>query len=132
MSAPLFKNDILFTQRLLASCGLYSGELDGKYGRKTQNALDAFDASYVQTADQLGRFDLRTEVIIATLLPKAQIAARKCMSVSKGAPFVVRLLSGTRSYAEQDILFAKRPKVTNAKGGNPTIISASHGTLASL
>jgi len=117
MSAPLFKADVLFTQRLLASCGLYGGELDGKYGPKTQAALDAFDAFYLETADQLGRFDPRTEGVIGTLLPKAQIAARKCMNAAKGAPFVVKLLSGTRSYAEQDILFAKKPKVTNAKGG---------------
>src|SRR6185437_2424666 len=107
----------LFTQRLLASCGLYGGELDGKYGQKMQDALDAFDAVYSQTADQLGRFDPRTEAVIATLLPKAQIAARKCMAAAKDAPFVVKLLSGTRSYAEQDLLFAKKPKVTNAKGG---------------
>ena len=117
MSAPLFKADILFTQRLLASCGFYSGGLDGKYGQKTQDALDAFDAFYAQTANQLGRFDPRTEAVIATLLPKAQVAARKCMNAAKDAPFVVKLLSGTRSYAEQNLLFAKKPKVTNAKGG---------------
>jgi peptidoglycan L-alanyl-D-glutamate endopeptidase CwlK len=29
----------------------------------------------------------------------------------------VRLLSGTRTYAEQNALFAKRPVVTKAKGG---------------
>src|SRR6516225_1148556 len=28
-----------------------------------------------------------------------------------------RIISGTRTYAEQDLLFAKKPKVTNAKGG---------------
>ena len=117
MSAPLFKDDILFTQRLLASCGLYHGDLDGKYGQKTQDALDAFDAFYTQTAEQLGKFDSRTENVISTLLPKAQMAARKCMNAAKGAPFVVKLLSGTRSYAEQDLLFMKKPKVTNAKGG---------------
>ena len=29
----------------------------------------------------------------------------------------VQIISGTRTYAEQDALFAKRPKVTNARGG---------------
>src|SRR5262249_35079960 len=29
----------------------------------------------------------------------------------------VRIISGTRTYAEQDALFKKRPKVTNARGG---------------
>jgi peptidoglycan L-alanyl-D-glutamate endopeptidase CwlK len=117
MSAPLFKDDILFTQRLLASCGMYAGKIDGKFGQKTQDALDAFDEFYNQTANELGRFDTRSEAVISTLLPKAQIAARKCMNAAKGAPFVVKLLSGTRSYAEQDMLFAKKPKVTNARGG---------------
>jgi peptidoglycan L-alanyl-D-glutamate endopeptidase CwlK len=117
MSAPLFQADILFTQRLLASCGLYDGKLDGKHGPKTQGALDAFDAFYSETASELGTFDVRSEAVIATLLPKAQVAVRKCMNAAKGAPFVVKLLSGTRSYAEQDVLFAKKPKVTNARGG---------------
>jgi len=113
----MLKEDILFAQRLLASCGVYHGDIDGTYGQKTQDAFDAFDAFYVQTADELGRFDLRTENVIQTLLPQAQVAVRKCMNAAKGAPFVVKLLSGTRSYAEQDLLFSKKPKVTNARGG---------------
>lgn len=117
MSVPLFKDDTLFSQRLLASCGLYSGDLNGRWGQKMQDAIDAFDAFYAQTAESLGKFDSRSEGVIATLLPKAQVAARKCLNAAKQAPFVVKLLSGTRSYAEQDRLFAKRPKVTNARGG---------------
>jgi peptidoglycan L-alanyl-D-glutamate endopeptidase CwlK len=117
MSASLFKDDILFTQRLLASCGLYHGDLDGKHGQKTEDALEALDEIFRETADQLGRFDPRTENAIATLLPKVQVAARKAMNAAKGAPFVVKILSGTRSYEEQDLLFLKKPKVTNAKGG---------------
>lgn len=117
MSAPIFKADTLFAQRLFASCGLYHGTLDGRWGPLTQAAQDAFDAFYAETATALGRFDPRSEGIILTLLPKAQVAARKMMKAAQSMPFVVKLLSGTRSYAEQDRLFAQRPKVTNARGG---------------
>lgn len=72
------------------------------------------------------RLDDRTETNIATLHPKAQEAARKFMSAvipamaAKGV--VVKIISGTRTYAEQDALYAKGrttpgPRVTNARGG---------------
>jgi peptidoglycan L-alanyl-D-glutamate endopeptidase CwlK len=117
MSAPLFKTDILFAQRLLSSAGLYDGKLDGKWNDVLDQAESAFDKSYNDTASQLGSFDPRSEDAIATLLPKAQVLARKFMNAAANAPFQVKLLSGTRTYAEQDALFAQRPKVTNARGG---------------
>lgn len=71
-------------------------------------------------------FDKRTEGNIATLLPKAQEKARSFMSAilpvlgEKGC--TAKIISGTRSYDEQDALYAKGrtssgPKVTNARGG---------------
>jgi len=113
------KGDVLFAQRLLSSCGLYTGKLDGSYGDLTRKAEDAFNKQFVKYAEQYGRFDDRTEANIATLLPKAQIAARKAMNAAKalGGGLTVQILSGTRTYAEQNKLFAQRPKVTNAKGG---------------
>lgn len=113
------KSDILFGQRLLASCGLYTAKLDGFYGNESRKAEDAFNKLFIKYADQYGRFDDRTEANIATLLPKAQIAARKAMVAVKalGGGLTVKILSGTRTYAEQNILYAQRPKVTNAKGG---------------
>lgn len=122
MSSPLFKADILFSQRLLASCGLYKDKLDGKYGKNTQAAEDAFDALYAKYAAVYGSFDPRSEGIIWTLLPKAQIAARKFLNIAKTAPFTVKLLSGTRTYAEQTALYnqgrtTKGPVVTKARAG---------------
>ena len=113
------KGDVLFAQRLLSSCGLYNLKLDGLYGDGTRKAEDAFNKLFVKYAEQYGRFDDRTEANIATLLPKTQIAARKAMIAAKalGGGLTVQILSGTRTYAEQDKLFTQRPKVTNARAG---------------
>lgn len=119
MSSPLFTQDVLFTQRLLSSCGLYHGELDGDFGPITKKAEEDFEALYQAYKTQYGEFDSRSERNISTLLPKMQVAARKLMALAKAHFTVgqVQVLSGTRTYAEQNVLFAKRPKVTNARGG---------------
>lgn len=71
-------------------------------------------------------FDDRTEKNIATLLPAAQKAARLFMAAVRGAMIgtglEVKIISGTRTYAEQNALYAKGrtapgPRVTNARGG---------------
>ena len=118
------KGDVLFAQRLLSSCGLYNLKLDGLYGDGTRKAEDAFNKLFVKYAEQYGRFDDRTESNIATLLPKAQIAARKAMIAIKalGGGLTAQILSGTRTYAEQTAIYAQgRTKpgsiVTNAKAG---------------
>jgi peptidoglycan LD-endopeptidase CwlK len=77
-------------------------------------------------ATELGSFDKRTESKIGTMLIPTQRKAREFMKnisqadVSQGLN--VRIISGTRTYDEQDELFAqgrtKRGKVvTNARGG---------------
>ena len=71
-------------------------------------------------------FDERSEIQLATLHPEAQKAARAFLGVAKvivakiGCD--VRVISGTRSYMEQDALYAKGrttvgKKVTNAPAG---------------
>jgi peptidoglycan LD-endopeptidase CwlK len=54
-------------------------------------------------------FDDRTEKNLATLVPKAQAAARKFMAAAIQAMsphgIDVRIISGTRTYAEQDALY---------------------------
>jgi len=117
MLFSLFKTDILYAQRLLSSANLYKDKLDGKYGKNTKAAEDEFENLYNQYAKKYGSFDMRSEGIIQTLLPQAQVAARHFMQLASHAPFTVKLISGTRNYAEQNILFNKRPKVTNARGG---------------
>ena len=71
-------------------------------------------------------FDPRSETNIATLAPKAQAAARAFLAAAIPAMeehgVQIRIICGTRSYAQQDALYAQgrtRPgsKVTNAKGG---------------
>lgn len=117
MTAAVFQKDILFWQRILSSSGFYTGKLDGSYGPMTHNAEAAFDRVTGDIAKEQGTFDPRSESVILSLVPKAQLAARKFMNVAKKSEFTVKLLSGTRSYAEQDRLFAHVPKVTNARGG---------------
>lgn len=112
-----FKADIIYSQRFLSCCGLYTDKIDGLYGNNSRKAEDAFNKLFVSYANMHGRFDDRTEGIIATLQPKSQVAARKFMKLASKAPFTVKLISGTRTYAEQNVLYNKRPKVTNARGG---------------
>ena len=69
----------------------------------------------------MNTFDERTERNIATLHPKAQELARKFMSLAVPAMrdhgLDIRIIGGSRTYAEQDALEAQRPRVTRAKGG---------------
>ena len=124
MSAPLTREDVLFTQRLLKSQGLYAGRLDGSWGPKTDAAANAADARSQQIAAQFGTFDVRSETNIRTLNLEAQQTARVFLGAFVTQDeFVVRIISGTRTYAEQNALFAQgrtRPgkKVTNARGGS--------------
>lgn len=119
MSSPLFTKDILFAQRLLSSCGLYHAALDGKFGPGMKAAEDAFEALFVSYQKLWGTFGLRSESNIATLMPKMQVAARKILTLAKAKfpSWDVQVLSGTRTYSEQNALFGQRPKVTNARGG---------------
>jgi len=123
MSYQLLKQDVLFYQRFLKANGFYTARLDGSWGPKT----DAADAAFVQQSESIkGRFgavDARSESNIITLVQQAQIAARKFIAILTDQGKDVRLLSGTRTYAEQDALYRQgrngntQPKVTNAKGG---------------
>lgn len=122
MSSPLFKSDLLFVQRLLSAAALYKGPLDGKFNQALHDAEDAFDAFYLGGQRKYGLADPRSEAVISTLLPKAQLAARQFLANAAKAPFAVKLLSGTRTYAEQNALFAqgrsaKGRIVTKARGG---------------
>ena len=117
MSAKLFKDDILFLQRVLAVSGFYSGPLNGKWSSDVDTAQDAFLAKYQAIKSQAGEFDARTESCIQTLLPATQVKARAFMNAVKQQPLTYRIISGTRTYTEQDVLFKRRPKVTNAQGG---------------
>jgi peptidoglycan L-alanyl-D-glutamate endopeptidase CwlK len=71
-------------------------------------------------------FDERTERNIATLHPAVQPRAREFMrlalDIATANSMAVRIISGLRTYSEQDALYAKGrttpgPKVTNARAG---------------
>lgn len=123
MSVSLFGGDVIFLQRFLKSAGFYTGAIDGIWGSNTDAAVTAFDARSEEIAAQLGRFDTRTERNIMTLQPRAQEAARTFLRKVLDAGINARIISGTRTYAEQNLLFKKGrfgnppPKVTNARGG---------------
>lgn len=123
MSAPLFRDDILFYQRVLSVSGFYGGALDGRWTAEVEAADEAFAAEFNSIATELGAFDSRSEGNIRTLLPQTQRAARGFLTRAKQLTgFDVRIISGTRTYAEQDLLYRKGrgspgPIVTNAKGG---------------
>jgi peptidoglycan LD-endopeptidase CwlK len=117
MSLKLFKTDILFLQRILKVSGFYDGPLNGKWSSDLDAAEDAFAAKYEKIKKDSGEFDARTESCITTLIPAAQIKAREFMNAVESQPLTYRIISGTRTYEEQDALFAKKPKVTNARGG---------------
>jgi len=123
MSYQLIKSEVLFRQRLLKASGFDPHGLDGIWGPNTAAADQAFLAASAALRDELGAFDTRTEGNILGLHIRAQHLAREFMNRAAAFPFVARIISGTRTYAEQDELYRRGrwgragPKVTNAKGG---------------
>lgn len=122
MSAPLTKKDVLFIQRFATVAGFYSGPLDGKFSSEVGDAEEALQKEYESIKKKLGAFDPRTEKNIQSLLPVAQRKAREAMQLVPDKSLVYRIISGTRTFAEQDALFAQGrtapgPIVTNAESG---------------
>lgn len=123
MSQRLFGDDVLFTQRLLKSEGLYTGKLDGIWGPLTDAAARQFERRARQIRDATRAFDPRSEAQLAGLRLPAQRAARRFLGRLLDAGLDARIISGTRSYAQQNELFRQGrygnpgPVVTNARGG---------------
>lgn len=123
MSDRLSRADVLFTQRLLRLQGLYDGALDGIWGPRTQAASNEFDRRAHALREAYGVFDARSERHILGLTLDTQAQARQFLQRVRVLPMQVRLISGTRRYAEQDALFRQGrygnpgPIVTNARGG---------------
>jgi peptidoglycan LD-endopeptidase CwlK len=121
-----YNADPLFWQRFLKSAGFYQGNLDGDFGQQSHVAADQFEAQSLEIAKELDIFEIRTEGNIQTLQPKAQRRARQFLSevtAKLGVDgLVFKIISGTRTYGEQNDLFAQgRTKpgaiVTRARGG---------------
>ncbi len=123
MSLQLFAEDVTFLQRFLKCSGFYGGRIDGIWEATTDDAVNQFEAVSAAIAAQLGEFDSTTERHLRTLQPSAQRQARAFMRRVLAAGIPARILSGTRTYAEQDVLYRKgrfgdaASIVTNARGG---------------
>jgi peptidoglycan L-alanyl-D-glutamate endopeptidase CwlK len=101
-------------------------EVDGKAGPETWSAIFK-KICKVSKADMavvapLEPVDARSEKTIASLLPEVQPFARALVHKAKANGVAIKILSGLRTFKEQDELFAQGRtapgnKVTNAKGG---------------
>lgn len=123
MSQKLFEDDVLFLQRFLKSLGLYQGKLDGDWGPKTDAAQSAFVARGDAIAAAEGAVDSRSDGNLRVLHPNLQILGRRMIRMLVGKGVDARVLSGTRSYSQQDALFRQGRFgnagriVTKARGG---------------
>ena len=110
------QQDTLAWQRALKFAGMYRGKLDGLTGPLTREAAAQWRESHKQLQTRYGRLDKRTEDNLLTLQPLAALKVRQMMTALR-ALGDWRLICGLRTYDEQDKLYAKRPRVTNARGG---------------
>lgn len=121
MKIDAIVKDTRFWQKLLKSAGYYKGSIDGIRGVLQEAAENKWLADEYASKKTYGTFDVRTEENLATLLPVAQNVARRFMKLATEKAselgIVVKIIDGTRSYAEQDALYKKKPRVTKAKGG---------------
>ena len=124
MSLQLFGEDVIFLQRLLKCCDFYHGAINGTWSSTTDAAVAQFEAHSGAIAAELGTFDVASERYIRTLQPKAQREARAFLARVLQAGIPARIISGTRTYAEQNLLYRKgrfgdtSPIVTKARGGH--------------
>lgn len=127
MTLDEIKQDKKYWQRLLRLAGYYKGGIDGIRGKLQIAAEQEWQQSVDKAKAKWGTFDTRTESNLSTLIPEVQNATRywlreKVLPWATAHGYTVKVIQGTRSYAEQDALYAKgrtKPgsKVTNARGG---------------
>lgn len=115
------QKDCCFWQRLLAFAGYSPGKADGISGSRTRAASAQWMKEAVSIRQKLGSFDERSERQISTLIPQAQRAVRQWLFLAReeAAPrgYDVRIICGTRTWAEQDALARQVLRVTRARGG---------------
>jgi peptidoglycan L-alanyl-D-glutamate endopeptidase CwlK len=104
--------------------------VDGRAGLQTWAAIyhrvtgkkPTPDASPSGGPPPRGGVDARSEKVIATLHPQVRPFARALILKAASIGINIKAISGLRTYAEQNALYAKGrtapgPKVTNARGG---------------
>lgn len=119
----MITDDVKTDQRLLNLAGFKAGKVDGVVGPRTQAAYDRWAAA----APDLSGVDERSARNLATLLPEVALEVRdwlvwQAVPYAKKLGYVVKIICGTRSWAEQEELYAKGrtvpgARVTNAKAG---------------
>jgi len=101
-------------------------QVDGRAGTETWGAIYAHivkpKIGGLPPAEAIEVVDPRSEKSIATLLPEVQPIARALVQKAAQSGIQIKIISGLRTYAEQDELYAQGrtksgPKVTNARGG---------------
>ena len=101
-------------------------EVDGKAGTETWGAIYARlvkkKIGGLPPAEAVSPVDARSEKAIATLLPEVRPIARALVQKASTAGITIKVISGLRTYEEQDALYAQGRtapgnKVTNAQGG---------------
>jgi len=100
--------------------------VDGRPGSETWGAIYARivrpEIDGKTPAAAIAPVDPRSETAILTLLPEVRPLARALVQKAGSLGIDIKVLSGMRSYAEQDALYARGrtapgPKVTNARAG---------------
>jgi peptidoglycan L-alanyl-D-glutamate endopeptidase CwlK len=101
-------------------------QVDGRAGPETWGAIYAHivrpTVAGIPPGEAVEAVDARSEKNIATLLPEVQPIARALVQKAALNGIRIKIISGLRTYAEQDELYAQGrtkpgPKVTNARGG---------------
>lgn len=101
-------------------------DVDGKAGPQTWGAiyerLVKKEIDGQKPSEALTLVDTRSEKVIATLLPEVQPIARMLVQKASAVGIVIKIISGLRTYEEQDALYAQGRTapgniVTNARGG---------------
>jgi peptidoglycan L-alanyl-D-glutamate endopeptidase CwlK len=100
--------------------------VDGKAGPETWGAIYQRivpqNKAETEPSVTVATVDSRSEKAIATLLPEVQPLARALVQKAASVGITIKIISGLRTYAEQDALYAKGRTepgaiVTKAKGG---------------
>jgi peptidoglycan L-alanyl-D-glutamate endopeptidase CwlK len=101
-------------------------EVDGKAGAETWGAIYAYvvdsNIGGIPPAEAISPVDDRSEKAIATLLPEVRPMARALVQKARDVGITIKIISGLRTYGEQDALYAQGRTlpgsvVTNARGG---------------
>jgi peptidoglycan LD-endopeptidase CwlK len=101
-------------------------QVDGRAGTETWGAIYAHivkaKVDGLQPAEAISEVDARSEKVIATLQPQLHPLARALVQKAARNGIQIKLISGLRTYAEQNALYAQGRTlpgrtVTNARGG---------------